>query len=401
MSSLEVLLGDIVVGVLTRYDDTYGRHDFTFDPAYVTHPARPVLGQIFEDWLPDGIEKDDGIFPRFHHLLPLAHLPQRKAMARDAGADPDDDMALLAWLGDDLLGAIRLRVLEPIGPWRRRADRPLVVAPDDAIYRASLPGAQWKLSLTEEFKGIALPINGQAGEWIGKFHSHAFDRAVRREEATMAWARAIGIDVPEVRVVRAETITGLPEDIPRGDGDVYLVRRFDRGADGARIHIEDFAQILDLPQGEGQFNSDYEAIARVLSAIATLDDVRAFVRRLVFCVMVGNGDAHAKNWSVIYPDRRHARLAPAYDLLPTILADHSRHGLALRLRGNRDFTAVTPASFMPMAGLVSVADASMRAWVIEDAALVRSAWAKMETQERFLRWERTKLERHMASIMLM
>lgn len=397
MNSLEVLLGDLRVGLLERFDDPYDTHRFTPDRQWLAMRARPVLGQIFEDWLPHPKELH-GLIPWFDHLLPLEHRPQRKAIARDAGVEVDDSFALLAWLGDDLVGAVRLRVVESSPLQNRRTSRTIKAATEEAIYRASLPGAQWKLSLAERFNGLTLPLKGQAGEWIAKFHTDSFPAAVRREYATMAWARAAGLDVPEVRLVKADEIRGLPDDVPRGDGDVYLIRRFDRGAGGIRIHAEDFAQILDLTHGPGQFAGNYEDIARVLAVVATPDDVRAFVRQLVFCVLVGNGDAHAKNWSVIYPDGRRPRLSPAYDLVPTILVPEEPHKLALRLNGGREFARVSVTSFDAMARLVDVPGETMRAWVREDADKVRGVWALEEIRERFTERERARLERHMASV---
>lgn len=398
MSAVEVSLRDVVVGMLSRDDDTYGTHRFAFDPRYVSRPKRPLLGQIFEDWFPNEKTKDDGIHPWFDHLLPLAHLPQRKAIARDAGIDPDDDLAMLAWLGDDLLGAVRVRVLETT-PFRSRGQRePLVPASDDALYRASLPGAQWKLSLAEGFKGLTLPLKGDAGAWIAKFHSDVVRDAVSREFATMTWARHAGLDVPEIRKVSVDDIAGLPDDVPRGDGGVYLIRRFDRAHGGARIHTEDFAQILDLPQGLEQFKTSHEAIARVLAAIARPEDVRAYVRQVVFCVLAGNGDAHAKNWSVIYRDGRSAELSPAYDLTPTVLVEGKRHGLALSLGETRQFDAVTHEAFEKLAAMIEQPAATVASWVRDDAESARTAWTAPEVRDLFSAPDRRALQRHLDSL---
>lgn len=400
MSAVEVSLGEVVVGMLSRDDDTYGSHRFVFDANYVSRPRRPLLGQIFEDWIPDEKTKDNGILPWFDHLLPLAHLPQRKAIARDAGIDPDDDLAMLAWLGDDLLGAVRMRVIEATPFRSRRAVAPLVQASEDALYRASLPGAQWKLSLAEGYKGLTLPLKGAAGAWIAKFHSDIVRDAVAREYATMTWARHAGLDVPEIRMVSVDDIAGLPNDVPRGDGGVYLIRRFDRAPKGVRIHTEDFAQILDLPQGPEQFKTSHEAIAHVLAAIAGPCDVRAYLRQVVFCVLAGNGDAHAKNWSVIYRDGRSAALSPAYDLTPTILVEGKRHGLALSLDGGRQFDAVTPDSFAHMAALIGQPSAKVATWARDDAAAAREAWHTPEVQDLFGPSDRRALQRHLDALQL-
>jgi serine/threonine-protein kinase HipA len=60
-------------------------------------------------------------------------------------------------------------------------------------------------------------------------------------------------------------------------------------------------------------------MAAVIGAESGEADIAEFVRRLTFSALIGNADMHLKNWSVIYPDRRNAALAPAYDFVSTIL----------------------------------------------------------------------------------
>ena len=59
-------------------------------------------------------------------------------------------------------------------------------------------------------------------------------------------------------------------------------------------------------------------IAAVIGAEGSDEDIREFVRRLTFSTLIGNGDMHLKNWSLIYPDRRTAALSPAYDFVSTV-----------------------------------------------------------------------------------
>ena len=62
----------------------------------------------------------------------------------------------------------------------------------------------------------------------------------------------------------------------------------------------------------------YRSIARVIGAEGSENDIAEYIRRLTFNTLIGNADMHMKNWSIIYPDRRNAALAPAYDLVSTI-----------------------------------------------------------------------------------
>lgn len=69
----------------------------------------------------------------------------------------------------------------------------------------------------------------------------------------------------------------------------------------------------------------------------------------MFIAAIGNEDAHLKNWSLIYPDDRVARLSPAYDLVSTAVYPELKRGLALNLAGSKRVTDVTAASFVPLA----------------------------------------------------
>jgi hypothetical protein len=82
------------------------------------------------------------------------------------------------------------------------------------------------------------------------------------------------------------------------------VERFDRGAHGERIHMEDFAQVFGLFPESKYDKRSYANIAAVLWAESGDAAAYEFVRRLVFSIMIGNADMHLKNWSILYPDKR-------------------------------------------------------------------------------------------------
>jgi serine/threonine-protein kinase HipA len=92
----------------------------------------------------------------------------------------------------------------------------------------------------------------------------------------------------------------------------YVVKRFDR--EGRRkIHQEDFAQILGK---QNKYDGSVEEIGRKLKEVSEVPglDVQLFFERAVFNFLIGNGDAHLKNYSVIYNEEGLVSLAPAYDL---------------------------------------------------------------------------------------
>lgn len=100
-------------------------------------------------------------------------------------------------------------------------------------------------------------------------------------------------------------------------GQALAIKRFDRTPDGP-VHIEDFAQVFGVLPDHKYDKGNYRMIGRVLGIETGTADVAEFIRRLVFSTLIGNGDTHLKNWSLIYLDRRTPALCPAYDLLSTI-----------------------------------------------------------------------------------
>ena len=113
----------------------------------------------------------------------------------------------------------------------------------------------------------------------------------------MTLAKAIGLDVPEVRLIATLDIAGLPQDLPEVFGQSLAVRRFDRPRPGGRIHIEDFAQVFGVYPEHKYRKASYGSIARVLWLEAGEEAISEYTRRLVFNALIGNADAHLKNWS--------------------------------------------------------------------------------------------------------
>lgn len=195
----------------------------------------------------------------------------------------------------------------------------------------------------------------------------------------MSWAAASGIHVPDVDLVPVSTLLDLPKKLTFASELAYVIRRYDRSATG-RIHQEDMCQVLDrLPTPEGKYRgSSYEEVARILSGVAeadTSDQLREFVRRLVFMVACGNGDAHLKNWSLLYPDGIHAELSPAYDLMSTIVyPQYADDKLALPLHGSQRFAGIDLRSFRKVARALQLDEQQVSAWVKDDVEQILSAW---------------------------
>jgi serine/threonine-protein kinase HipA len=395
--ALDIRLGQVSVGLLEQLDEWEYR--FSFDSGWLRAQDRGVLGQLFEDRKPHDIATTGHVPIWFSHLLPQG--PLRRAVARQLEIDVEDEFDLLEFLGEDLPGAV---IMVPGRPRLSQSPplRPRVASALAEKLRFSLAGAQWKLSVRPGERGLTMPVKkGETGSWIAKFHDPAFKDLPRVEFATMLWARFADVSVPVFRQAHVSEFEELPEGIPTGDGTVFLIERFDRGAEGQRIHIEDLAQVFDRPPGDPQYGGRYEHIASLLSYIAP-EDLRSFCERLVFCVLCGNTDAHLKNWSLIYPDGRTPRLSPAYDLISSILyaPEFIPDELALSLNNSRRFEDVNAGSFRLLAETSRVPFDEMSSWVRQAVERVRTVWEKEAAHLPWMSEERQRIERHLARVPL-
>jgi len=133
----------------------------------------------------------------------------------------------------------------------------------------------------------------------------------------MTMARLVGIDIPAIQLIDVNSITNLPAGIDSLEGKAFAIERFDRLSDGSKVHIEDFAQIFNVYPHNKYKKASFRDIAEVVGIESSDEDISELIRRLTFNALIGNSDMHLKNWSMMYPDRRNAALAPAYDFVST------------------------------------------------------------------------------------
>jgi serine/threonine-protein kinase HipA len=398
--TLEVRLGERLIGALTHLGNE--TVIFTFDRAYVESGRdRPTLSLSFKAASGHLVEETRTtrvrLPPFFSNLLPEAHL--REYVAARGGVHPDREFFLIWLLGEDLPGAIEVRspdgALPPAGE-----DVPTAASATGHLLRFSLAGVQLKFSaLMETSKALTIPVGGVGGDWIVKLPSPRFEAVPENEYAMMTLAKSVGLDVPDVRLVATKEIDGLPRDLPEAFGQSLAVRRFDRPRPGERVHIEDFAQVFGVYPEHKYQRASYASIARVLWLEAGEEAVLEFTRRLVFMVLIGNADAHLKNWSLIYPDGRTTKLAPAYDLvgtIPYIPADR----LALSLGSTKVFADVDLERFRRYAEKAGLPVRMVVQAARETAERVRDAWRGHEPLRAVPAWIRERIEAHMAAVPL-
>lgn len=355
---LEVLLHGEPIGTLTHVGGE--RTLFAFYDAYIDNPDRPTLGLGFKDefggLLTEFRAYRRRIMPFFSNLLPEGHL--RQYLAENAGVKPEREFHLLQALGHDLPGAIMIKPADnetwpTAGGAHVAADAGVDEQRDNAL-RFSLAGVQLKFSAAlAPTGGLTIPASGVGGSWIVKLPSREFDGVPENEFSMMKLARLVGIDVPPMDLVDIDSINNLPKGMEQIGGKAFIIERFDRMPDGSAVHIEDFAQIFGVYADKKYRAASLRNIAQVLTAETSDADIVEFIRRLVFCVLIGNGDMHLKNWSLIYPDRRNAALAPAYDLVSTIpYIPHDDMGL--KTSRTRTFAGLTREELEHLAAKAAV-----------------------------------------------
>lgn len=347
-----VLLHGRRIGTLRQRGDYT---QFGFNEGYLADPARPILGLRFEENLRKPYASALRLPRWFSNLLPEG--PLREWIAADRKVALDREMELLVQVGRDLPGAIQ--VIGAEGPdehddWHDSGEPvdpgTAQVTNNTSPWRFSLAGVALKFSMLAHGDRLTVPAVGEHGDWLVKFPDYRFPDVPRNEFTMMSLARSTGIEVPEIRLVHRDELEGLPSRMwPNTEEWAYAVRRFDRRMDESRsaVHIEDFAQVRDkYPQAK--YEGTFETVAALAYRGRDLRALREVARRLAFSVMIGNGDAHLKNWSLIYPDRRIPTLSPAYDLVSTTQyrdAADDMEDLGLRFCGTKNFEAVRYSSF--------------------------------------------------------
>ncbi|MGY0776759.1 type II toxin-antitoxin system HipA family toxin [Azospirillum argentinense] len=341
-----VFLHDGLIGRIHRVGDVTR---FAFEDSYWGDADRAVLGLRFEDNPRERNRSRMRLPPWFSNLLPEGRLRQWIADARHVSVQRE--MELLAQVGHDLPGAVRVVAADvPVPVDTSGADESGGRVPKraDGLWSFSLAGVGLKFSLMARGERLTIPAVGEQGDWIVKLPDPVHPNVPRNEFAMMTLARLVGIEVPDIRLVHRDQVDRLPEVAWSSHEDYsYAIKRFDRTPDRRSIHIEDMAQVRGF-YPEEKYSGSFETIAALTYRNHDVDSLREFARRMAFNVLIGNGDAHLKNWSLIYDNPRVPRLAPAYDLVSTFSYRPENDGvedMGLRFGRSKRFEDVSLATF--------------------------------------------------------
>ena len=379
---LKILLGDVLVGHLTGFQD--GKNLFAFDDSYINlGPGRPILSLSFnmpgdeettEHKLREVYSSRMKLPPFFSNLLPEGVL--REYVVKRLKIHHDHEFDILTALGASLPGAIRALPANEL-PQAALNHQPGTThsAADETLIKFSLGGSQLKFSMIERGGKFTLDDGGE--EWIVKPPHPNHPNVPANEYTMMRLAAATGIQTPEVKLVKLDDIdlaglSGL--SIPQWETCAYAVKRYDRTDEG-RVHVEDFAQVFNVYADQEYKATNYDTIGRLIFDIFPnrYEQLAEFIRRLVINILIGNGDAHLKNWSVIYKDKVTPQLSPAYDLVSTIQYMQN-DSLALNLGGEKRFESIDESQFKRLAQRVEASPKFVLDIVKETVATARKEW---------------------------
>ena len=356
---LNVYLNQTLVGQLTQ--DRSGSLSFAYDLAWLESEMAVPLSHSLP--LQAGSFKRNACRPFFAGLLPEEE--SRKLIAKSFGVSDGNDFAILERIGAECAGAVSLlkpgelpiaadleyqpiMLTELAGKFTELPHRPLLTG--EGGIRLSLAGAQGKLVVAIRGGSYFLPIGGSPSSHILKPPSPHFAGLVENEFFCMQLALKAGLDAAQVELGEASGVRFLQ------------ILRFDRKGlpDGrtGRIHQEDFCQALGIPpelkyqqEGGPNLKACFELVRRVSTAPG-VDALKLFYA-VAFNFLVGNGDAHGKNFSFLYTDEG-IRLTPLYDLVCTRAYPNLDQAMAMKIGGERDPTRVQAKNwrkFMQEAGL--------------------------------------------------
>jgi serine/threonine-protein kinase HipA len=205
-------------------------------------------------------------------------------------------------------------------------------AAESVLARITVTGVQKKLSLAQEGKGAKarLTIVGLWGSYILKPPPEEYPNLPENEDAVMRLAGISGISTVPHALIRLAS------------GELsFICKRIDRTHEGRKLTMEDFCQVSERLT-EDKYRGSVERVGKLLRQYSVYPglDVVDFFERVVFCYLTGNSDMHLKNYSLIETGAG-MRLAPAYDLLSTVLVipDDSEE-TALTINGKKSNLAV-------------------------------------------------------------
>lgn len=246
-----------------------------------------------------------------------------------------NNMYLLALQGDQSVGILSYKseLNSPVSESLNLSDilsyrskEPLFTQLLDKYYlKTSLAGMQPKVSIPNA-NTVQTDRAVPQKDLIVKSFDAEFPLLTVNEFVCMQAARHCGLEPPK---------TYLSENL-----ETYVVERFDRSSDGTKLGYEDFTTLMKKSNGpNAKYTSSYETLLKATYLYtSSVAEVEKMYKYIVFNCLIGNGDAHLKNFALQYsPDMKNIFVSPPFDLTHTLIYESIDHKMVLKLAGSKAF----------------------------------------------------------------
>ena len=313
----------------------------------------------------------------FEGLLPEGFT--RRCVAGWMHADEDDYLTLLAGLGRECLGAIKItdeeQDVDAVTYKKLTVDEVKQLAREGASEAADLV-TKAHLSLTGASGKVGLYYDKQADDWylpmgaapsthIVKQSHVRLDGIVTNEQLSLMTAKNVGIEIPNSFVINVGD--GRDEDV------LFATERYDRKFEKSskkiddlpipfRLHQEDFSQALGIPSSNKYEHNHAGYLVKMFDILKQysanpMEDQLKLWDLCIFDYLIGNTDNHVKNVSLLYSaDMQSIRLAPAYDIVSTIIYDSSTREMAFSIGNEYHIDRIDRSSFQQQAEIVGLGE---------------------------------------------
>lgn len=370
---LDVYFHEKIVGKLIQ--DKNGEMSFTYSHSWLADPnaisiscSLPLQKETFK-------RKNCQAF--FEGILPEDI--QRKLIAKNLGISANNDFSMLEKIGGECAGALSFipdgEKLNPINKdyhelseaelpniLRELPSKPLLAG--ERGVRLSLAGVQDKLAVYVEDEKIYIPLNNAPSTHILKPDFSIYNGVIFNEALCLQLAKKIGLSVAEADIKATEDINYL------------LIKRYDRILiateknlnEITRVHQEDFCQALGIlstnkyqKEGGPSLKQSFDLI-RMESSVPVID-LEKLLNAIIFNYIIGNCDAHGKNFSLLYLDK--LQLSPLYDLVCTLYYNDLDKEMAMKLGGEYLINNIKIENFDAMSDEIGFAKPEVRRKIIE------------------------------------
>jgi serine/threonine-protein kinase HipA len=332
-SKLDVYAGKRLAGTLARSQIEEDAFLFGYAPDCRSEDAVSLTMPVVRDQY----DSMNGQLPIFEMNLPEGALLERLRMQFAKLIPGFDSLDLLAIVGQSQIGRLRYTASgtapAPV-PEQSLSDLLTYAGAEDLFAdllrryaeHSGISGIQPKVLVREAGAPLSRLSHRAATHIVKSFDPNEYPELAANEYFCTRAAQHAGIAVPALQL----------SDNRR----ILVAERFDLRSDGSYLGCEDFC-VLNGLRAHGRYRGSYEGIAERITQFVSLENQKEALEQLFATITlscaIGNGDAHLKNFAVLYEDpEAPTRLAPSYDLVCTTLYQ-ARDVLALTLGDSKAF----------------------------------------------------------------